>query len=364
MRFPCLTLIVVAALAAACASTSTPSYSQPRITGIAGVAPHYQPAFLALKDAVDEREDVTARRILTQLRARIDADRARETQAIRDAAEGEQPPRTTEDAERLAEGFEKVLDGRAFVDTLQLELITRRVKDSDTTMRIVLRGTTTHPAPLTLRPGPATLRVQRVTIGPNGQEGRSVRKTAVRNVEKLALDPNGSFELPLGTFPMLSGPGALAARTSWSLQLRSGVVLAEGESYPAMHVRVKSAEHVQLAPFLPRTPVAPEELVAYVQRESPTLPPIIERTVRIPAEEQDEALRLLAPVAAAFTDDQMRRLVPSLRWLGHTAAPGGDPLAWKMWLQSWAELDAGEGAAASRDLLPGQPAGTTTGANE
>lgn len=320
-----------------------------RVAGIAGVAPRYQAAFQALKDALDNREDETARRILGQIQGRIAADRARETEAIRTARPEEAPPRTTEDAALLAEGFGRILDGRARVDTMQLELILRRIKNEDSLCRVVLRGTTSHTAPLTFRPGPGTLRVQRVTISPTGNEGRSVSEASVQDLEELVLDPDGSVEVPLGTFPVYSGPGSLAARTTWSLHFRSGAVLQGEESYPAMMVDVGKVERIDLAPFLPTAPVAPEELAAYVQRPDANLPPIVERTVRIPEDQHEAALELLAPVAARFTHEEMRRLVPCLRWLGRTSAPGGDPLAWKLWIERWYEARTAP-AASNVDL--------------
>lgn len=284
---------------------------------VEGIAPRYQPLFEALRDAVEADEDETARQIADNLAARL-------------ALEPE-GTRGRRDAQRLLQGFERVLDGRALVDSLDLRLALRE-ESGGRAVRVVLRARAERRTRLELRPAAASLLSYRVTLAEDGRETSSVRTQGVPNLDVLAVDSDGWVEVPLATFPTSLPRNAIAARTHWSLSLLAGDVVEESERYPAMHVPVGAVERVDLAHYLPNGPVEPAELLTYLQRPDVALPPILERTVRIVPERREEALDLLAPLVERSTPEALERMIPSLRWLARTSAPGRDPLAWKEWL--------------------------------
>jgi hypothetical protein len=291
---------------------------------VEGVAPRYQPMFQALKGALSEREDDVARRIAANLRLRLERDRAL---GVRGA---------TRNCLELLDAFDRVLHGRALVDGLDLELVTRPVTGQNA-LALVLRARTRGATPVELRPGAALLRIHRITLSPEGKESRAVSTRGVEDLERLVLDGGDWLEVPLGTFSSTLPSNALGARTSWTLELRAGDILDQESFYPAQEVRVDAAERVDLAAFLPNTPVEPSVLASFVERPEVALAPILERTVRIAPSKREDALDLLAAVVERMSAEQIARLVPSLRWLSRTNAPGRDPLAWRSWLRQRSE---------------------------
>ncbi len=315
-----LVLLLALSLAApACRSTARPKLAPVRIPTVAGVGPRYAPILQALAAAVEDHDDAVARRIAANMRLRLAADAARGADASR------------ADARALLDGFDRVLEGRRLVDTLDLQLDVRPVEGQPAT-RVVLRVRTRSNTRLELRPGGALLRVQRVSLTPEGKESRAARTCGVGNVASLVLD-EGWLEVPLGTFATTIPSNALGARTRWSLDMLGGEILEEGTPYPAQNVQVEGVERVDLAPFLTNTPVDPADLAAYVQRPGVALAPILERTVRIAPDRRDEALDLLTPLVETMVPEQISTLVPTLRWLSPTSTPGRDPLAWRAWLR-------------------------------
>jgi len=291
---------------------------------LAGVPPRYQAQLAALTGAVREGEDDMARRMALRLRARLGAE----------ASGGMDPG--LQAALAILEGCDRILRGRLLLEALDLELAERPGPDANST-RVVLRARSRSRTRVEVRPGGALLRVHRITLGPEGKEGRIVRTYGVGSVELLSLD-EGWLEVPLGAFSTTIPSNTLGARTHWTLELLAGEVLEEGRPYPAQEIQVQGSERIDLAPFLPNTPVAPEDLAAYVTRPGVALAPILERTVRIAPADREQALDRLTPLVEVMVAEQITRLVPTLRWLSRTGVPGRDPLAWREWLRRRAQV--------------------------
>ena len=308
-----------------CASDAATTHQRrpPRVQSLVGIAPRFRPLLVALKDATEAHEDDSARGIARNLRRRIEAERR--------AADGD--PSATDDVLEFLEAFERILQGRLLVDSLDLELFLRSDEATQHT-RVLLRARTSRATQVELRPGPALLRTHRILLLPDGRETRTVLTQGVGNLASLSLDSDGWLEVPLASFSSTIPGNALAARTSWSLGFRSGEILEEGVSSPAMNVPVLPVERVDLAYFLPTAPIEPMELASYVQRADVSLPPILERTVRVLPERREEALNLIAPLVEGWTAEQIERVVPSLRWLSRVDFPGRDPLLWREWLRN------------------------------
>jgi len=338
-------LLALSLLGCASDSATTSAVRPVSSRSLVGIAPRFQPLLVALKDALEAHDDESARRIARNLRMRIEAER------------GSGDNSATDDALRLLEAFERILTGRALVDSLDLELFLRTDEATQHT-RVLMRARTSRATRVELRPGAALLRTQRMLILPDGRVTRTELTQGVGNLERLSLDSDGWLEVPLASFSSTIPGNALAGRTLWSLTFTSGEVLEEGRHSPAMNVPVLSVERIDLAYFLPNAPVDPVELATFVQRPEVTLPPILERTVRVLPERRDEALDLLTPLVEGWTPEQIERVVPTLRWLSRVNSPGGDPLLWREWLRKRnlvrAEL-ARETAGPDRTLdLPGR----------
>jgi len=295
------------------------------------------PALDALRAAVADDEDDTARAILNGLRAR--APRERSVQGLLDA-------------------FERVLQGRALVRSLELDLASERVTppegqaapDQDAPappprFRLVLEAHHAQPEPLTFRLPPAVLEHLVVAIDPRGVQTKSLEERPLAAFDELTIEPHTTLRLPLFEYDLPLG-GALALRDQWAVRMHAGSVIAGSEELPAARISSALCEQTVLAPFLPHQPLEPSVLAEYVQREHVYLPPLLERTVRIPSERRDEALSLLAPIVERFQRERPTRLqeiLPALSWLLHST-DGGDDVVSTLLARGW---EAGRGKAAS-----------------
>ena len=277
------------------------------------------PAFDQLGEAVRERRDPEARRILARIWSM-----------------GPTGP-----ARRAAESYQRVLDGRALVEALDLRLESAPDPAAAGRFRVELVGTAGD-RELQLAAGGGRLRFGLTALGVSGAEHRRSRTIVLDSLVALRFTPDRPTRLELGTFDLPLG-GALAVRGVWELDLLAGGIREERD-LPAMGVPVRSCEAVRLAPWLPGAPVEPGELIRLLREEimdpagavaSPQrqLPRILERTVRIAPARREEALDLLVPVALEMIPSERTLIVPSLRWLSGVARLGGDDHAWVGWLE-------------------------------
>ena len=298
------------------------------------------PALEALRAAVVDGEDETAEAILAGLRARAPAD---------------------PEVERLLAGFERVLEGRRLVRSLDLALRLEPATPSAPRgdgaepraggpagapavprFRLVLDASHGRPEPLTLRLPPATLERLVVALDPRGLQTKSFETRNVPELSELTLAPGAVRSLTLLDYELSTG-AALAAREEWRLRLHSGSVAAGEAELPASRIASATCEHVVLAPFLPAAPVEPEVLAAYVQRDEVWLPALLERTVRIAPGRRVEALELLLPVVEGLARERPERideLAPALSWLLRVTE-GGDGVLEALRSRAWG--DGGEG---------------------
>lgn len=315
-----------------CAASAKPSGG--RAAPAEGVPPRYVEGLRALEDAVETRDDLTARRILAHLRARVQLDRAAEEAALAehrsDRGGGPPPRRTTARAEEVLAAFERILDGRERVDSVELAL--RRLPAKGEASQLVLEVRGEWPSPLVLRPGPALLATHQVALTPEGRELVSMWTQGVGRLHEIRVDPEGPAEIPLGTFPERLPRDSIALRTVWQLDLRAGEVRDAGASFPAMNVPVEAAESILVAPFFPAAPVEPEELVRYVSERRLRPAPLLERTVRIDPERWEETLDALTPFARSATREELDQLAPALRWLSRATGPVLGPADWRTWM--------------------------------
>lgn len=309
-------LAALAALAGACAGGPQQDLDEPIVLAGGGpVAAEHVPALEALERAVFDGDDEVARSTLQRLLAREPGGRALE----------------------LARAFERVLDGRALVASLDLRLAAEELEGHVATYRLWLLAAHPHASEVRFRPGAASLRESLLSVDPEGAESRAVSNLAIDDLDTLVLPPGEELRVELATLHLPSRPGLLALRSRLELALLPGAITIEGRRLPARDARVERVEIVRLAGFLPTSTVEPSELLRYVQGERVERPPLMERAVRIAPGRRAEALDLLSPQVEGMSLLTLERIVPALRWLAGTTAPGGDPEAWRRWLRARAE---------------------------
>ncbi len=290
------------------ASQGAPAVERERIP------PDFVPAFDALQAAVEAGDDALARRILAGILLR-------------------RPPAHLVE---FARGYERILDGRALVRSLELRLASEEVEGSALDYRLVLLASHDLPRPVSLHLPPGTLVHATFAMDAVGNESKRATSHTTSAVEEVVIEPDGEARIPLLNYELPLG-GALAVRERWTLELRSGEIRFDEEGFPAREPPVAPAERIRRAPYLPRAAVEPAELVRYAQGEKVYAPPLIERAVRITIARRDEALDLLAPVAERLEEedpDRLESIAPALRWLAHTARPGNQPGAWASWFRA------------------------------
>lgn len=335
-------LLLALTLGSCAGPNRTPANSEPGfVVTLQAIAPRYHPAFTALQDAVREHDNGTARRIAQQLERRIEYDQNREKSAVRErfAETGENSSpflKTTDAALDFLRRFELILNGRERVAALELAL-DDSAPDGANTFDLVLRIQSSWSRPLVFEPGPATVKLHRISVTPVGQEMHSMWSQAAPAFDSLRIIPGEVLELPVGSFPRALAGSCLAQRSRWTLQLRAGEIRDEGVGYPAMNVGVAPAEITLLAEFLPTAMVAPEALATYAKEADVFIPLLMEHAVRIDPVRRFEALTLLGPIVERSTEEELQVLIPALRWLARTSGPSADPQAWKEWMRSWME---------------------------
>jgi len=277
-----------------------------------GVPEELVPVLEAVLLALEEGDELHARRSLAMLFARQPAGRALE----------------------LGRAFERILDGRARIGWLDLRLEAIEESEPPGAFRLELVVSQHGPEDLSLRPGGAHLRVVQVAVDPDGRERRGSRRDAVPFPDVLELPEGGPEQrLVVARLVMNAPADVLAFSSRFVLELLPGEFLApDGRYLPAQHLPAPELELVRLAKVLPTAALPAEELAEYVARGRIFVPALLERAVRIPPEGRGHALDLLAPEVATMNVVELELVVPALRWLARTSRPGGDPEAWREWM--------------------------------
>ena len=281
------------------------------------VRPSLEPAFNALRGAMEDGDDEYALGILDGLRVRARGD---------------------EELLKVLDSSERILKGRRLVRALNLNL---RVEPAGIgkvgevparRFRLLLDVAHGRTDTLVLSLPPGTLERLTVSIDALGSQSKSYQTEALDLFEGLAIEPGRTETVELLTYNVPYG-GQVAVRDQWDLQLLSGEVRRGDEAYPAMRVGVQRCERVSIAPYFPQEPLEPSVLLEYIAGEEIHGPPLIERTVRIDDARREEALELLAPLVEDLERDDPERLAeiaPALRWLARVVEPGtewGDVLS-------------------------------------
>jgi len=293
--------------------------------------PSYLPSLQALAQAVESGADREAAAILRRIEMR--------------------QPRG--EVLEIVEAYRRILDGRAVVAGLRLRLECRPepaeelppdVPEGTRFSRLFLVAESSIQETVLLDTGPATLFVTRSVVSPNGIERDAVETRTFDRLRRLEVGPEARAEVSLARFFVSAAPGELASRMRFELDLRSGSARVLDRDVPVMRLRVADTEETVFAPELrDLPPAAPEDLVDLVSRTA-TIDPssALAIAVRIRPEDRQRTLDSITPRIEIATEDSVRALVPSLRWIAVTSEPGGSPAAWRAWLLDRARRQSGE----------------------
>ena len=316
-------LLTGLALLPACGGTGEPMPERVILARHAEARRNVAPAFLAAFDAlhatIEDGEDVVARQILDSILAR-------------------RPPAHLVE---FAQGYERILDGRALVRDVELKLVSERVGGSELDHRLVFEASHRRQGDVVLHIPPSSLRRNLVGIDPAGNESKSLSTEVTRILENMTVPAGEVVRIPLLDYELPVG-GGLAIRERWTLDLRAGQFEHNGETLPAQNPPVAAAERTRIARFLPTDAVDPAELLRYVRAEEVYLPPLIERAVRIDPERRDETLDLLTPEVLRLAEEdpeRLERIAPALRWLARTGRHGNQASLWSAWFEARANPD-------------------------
>lgn len=333
MRFLLLTTLFAGL--AGCNSSPTPDLGPvPIRIDLSNVAMHHQAQLQALQNAVAENEQDLAEQIARSLAARLEVEDLMEIEG-------------NDGVRQVLTGFQRILIGRRILMDLDLRLETELVEGTGK-VRLWLRGDSANVVPVTLRPGGAMLRIERLFAEPSGEMLYNMSQAFFEDLTTLHLVQGETFQRDLGLHPIQLGSHSIASRTTWTLDLTAGSVERDGTEYPAQETPIQMTDRVELAKDLPNVPLLPEELAAAVLDPTVGMAGVMERCVRIHPREYDIALDALAPLVSRATDSEVvGRLAPCLRWLSRGRAGGADPGALRRWMARRSDRERGARAASN-----------------
>lgn len=322
--------LLVAACRGAGESTAAPEPEAQAGTGNfvpdTDVGARFAPGVDALKRAVLAGEDDLARALIAQLDS-LGPD---------------------EKVWNLARAFERILDGRAAVRTLELGLVCLSeppgtvlpgAQAGAQVWRLVFRARNTGADGIQLHPGPATLTTTRTDVARRGGESSSLETRSFDKLKRIELAPGQQSEVELARFFLDPPAGQLAVRLAFALELRSGVLVRGGRELPAMRVAVQPARAVRRSSELPQELLSPEQLLAASAglTSSEELLALAVRTEPEPA-----GLADLERALAELPRPNLELWIPSVRWLAGSGAPT-DVDGLRGWLRARAEAEAHRG---------------------
>jgi hypothetical protein len=299
----------------------------------AEVGARFQPGLEALARAVSAGEDELARALISHVDSLGPDERVWE----------------------LTRAFERILDGRAAVRCLELELacveepagtVIPGVQAGAQAWRLFFRAHNTGADAIELFPGPATLHSTRTDLGRHGGGSSTQETRAFDKLRRFALEPDARAEVELARFFLAPPPGLLAVRMDFELELRSGSLKRGGRELPAMRLAVRPARAARHAADLPPGALTPAELLAASAglTDADELLALAVRTDPGPA---GSGLVELEEALSGLVATRLELWIPSLRWLAGSDVPKDVPEV-RDWLRGRRQADA---AAAPRPAL-------------
>lgn len=294
---------------------NAPAAQSPKLD-LERVAPEFQPSLEAVQAAIQAGDDRTARAILDQVLWRAPRGRTLD----------------------IAQAFERILDGREAVQALHLELVDTREEPlpgpgerHDHVLELVVRNDGDRPVELS--PGPSTLITEHERLDVRATFERASETHTYEKLATLELGVGEEKRLELLAFFLEPQERTLAERLVFRFEMRSGGVRREGRDLPAMHFPITSIEVVRLSePLAARSASTIGELEKLLESAKVRTADALDLVLRLPVSDRPAALDAIRKRSRFLPETDVKELIPALRWITGASEPGGDPSAWRAWL--------------------------------
>jgi hypothetical protein len=240
----------------------------------------------------------------------------------------------------LLNAFEKILDGRAAVQLLDLTLESDYLRDPGGAgvASVSLVASTRAASEILARPGPATLRVSLQSFDAKGSESTSNESLPLGDLSAISVRPGTSARMQIARFPVGLHKNGFALRVTCELELCAGAVVVNERDLPAMRWRVATGEIVLLSTELALKGLStPADLVREVENGTCARRAALEIAVRLPRSEREPALDRLGQMTNRLSQPAIESLTPALRWLAPDADLGEDAARWRAFLRQRGE---------------------------
>ena len=248
--------------------------------------------------AIEEGEDELARSILVRMRGF----------------------HQDEGTQALIDNVMDVLDGRRLLASLDMALVVVSTEtDGHRVRELKLRIVSGEGEEVVLQMTPPALRCRRDWLDGFGNGGHTDDSAALDFLSELTIPGNTQMDVPIMTLDGSRGTAA-AIRESWNLEMHFCALETGSATYPVNAPAVRGTERYLLASHLNLGPLDAAPLIeTLTQKETPPLPMLIERGVRIPVEGMSAALDELAPVVAQLSMARIAMAAPIFAWLAESS---------------------------------------------
>ena len=305
----------------------------------------YSAAFEAIEAALGEDDLAVADATLRRLQGRLAIDgahavsmadaRFREDDMALRTMSGEVPSaENVEAALKMAEGFERVIEGRNRLNAVELSLELVRLAGQER-VKVVLVATSEWTTELHLEPGAGRMEILRSSLEPRmGSERRDARITALERGVVVDIPAGGTSRTTIAEAPVEVPVGSIATRMEATVEFNGGTVSDGDLMLPMREIVAGPGKRTDFPVHIPAGLVEPLELVELAERGNAPLPAILERAIRIAPSRRAETLDRLGKAARTMPIESFRVLVPAIRWIVGTNEFGRDEGRWRDWLIS------------------------------
>ncbi|MEY2785332.1 MAG: hypothetical protein RL277_1542 [Planctomycetota bacterium] len=282
------------------------------------VEPRLQAGIDSLRQSLEAGEDEQARAILSRLWS-LGPD---------------------EPSAELLRSFERVLGGRESVKALDLRLVaeprelpaelrSRMPAAMGYALQLQVRNPLT--SPLRLVPGPATLASVREEVSAGGAIVRSQELRPFQLNSALEIPAEGELRVPMAEFFLAPRDNELAVRLAFTLELRAGTLLRDGQELPAMRWNVTGSRTCAATQRL-REAGAQADPHALLRSDADALA-LLEAAIAVPEERVAQTLADLCAALDPATRVDLTRCHKALCWLAGEALPE-DPSRLQQWISA------------------------------
>lgn len=227
---------------------------------------------------------------------------------------------TDEGTQAWIDNVMKVLEGRRLLAALDMSLVVVQSETDGTRVReLMLRVVSGEGATVVLQMTPPSLRCRRDWLDGFGNGGHTDESAALDFLNKLTVPGNSQIEIPIMSLDGSRGTAA-AIREAWDLEMHFCSLQSGDSTYPVNAPSVRGTERYLLASHLNLGALDAGPLIeTLTQKETPPLPKVVERGVRIPVEGMSAALDELTPVVEQLPLARVALAASVFAWMAESS---------------------------------------------